>query len=560
MRMARRAVRTLGAFSPAGAWGGMLLALACALVAPAAAWGYAAFTTGGDPTGFTDFINKPNDFPSWDKVALTYKFDATFDTAWPNPAVKNQVRLAFQQWDTADATGQGATYSYGRANGWQNFGDIRSVAVHEIGHVLGLHHTDQASAANRNYRPSGGGIAVTPAVGNELMRSWINPGDYNHVLTHDELDGFARMYGHDLSFTEVSASSAADITIQAYTAGAGNWANGGWSGYYRTGDHYQGVRITEGGISFNDSSGSPLGFKTLGLNWDYQNIGGQPTQSFRVRTQGTNNPTPLFHYDNQGGGGANRFDVYGATPLPGGLSVNFKDDLLHTWSSPHSGNIPASEIIHVGLEQDVWDWTATSAVVHHPGGGETNAPLLSFHEWTNSIVTGTGPSGGAGGAAMEYGPIAMKVVARGLRIIGPENIASMLVSDLMLAPMGDRNLMLDQLNRGTLQQLIRDKQVFPVTEFGERQMGPGDDFYLIFEGTANTIPPEILKQGNYLFLDRPDLLTGELFVYAQSLAGDALVGNYGLLGVPVNGRLPDPATLALLALGGLAILRRKRAL
>jgi len=89
-------------------------------------------------------------------------------------------------------------------------------------------------------------------------------------------------------------------------------------------------------------------------------------------------------------------------------------------------------------------------------------------------------------------------------------------------------------------------------------MGPGDDFYVIFEGTPNTIPPEILKQGNYLFLDRPDLLNGELFVYAQSLAGDALVGNYGLLGVPVNGRLPDPATLALLGLGGLAALARRR--
>ena len=250
--------------------------------------------------------------------------------------------------------------------------------------------------------------------------------------------------------------------------------------------------------------------------------------------------------------------MYGATPLPGGLSVNFKDDLLHTWSSPHSGDIPASEIIHVGLEQDMWDWTVTSAVVHHPSGGETNAPLLSFHEWTNSIVTGTGLSGGAGGAAMEYGPIAMEVVARGLRIIGPESIASMLVSDLTLAPLGDRNLMLDQLNRGTLEQLIRDKQVFPVTEFGQRQMGPGDDFYLIFEGTPDTIPPEILKQGNYLFLDRPDLLNGELFVYAQSLAGDALVGNYGLLGVPVNGRLPEPATLCLLGLGAIGLLARWR--
>jgi hypothetical protein len=44
------------------------------------------------------------------------------------------------------------------------------------------------------------------------------------------------------------------------------------------------------------------------------------------------------------------------------VSANAKDDLLHIWGDPHvngvPGPFPASDVIHVGLKQDVWDWSA----------------------------------------------------------------------------------------------------------------------------------------------------------------------------------------------------------
>ena len=55
---------------------------------------------------------------------------------------------------------------------------------------------------------------------NEVMRSWINQGDYNHILSHDELDVFNYVYGTDLDFTEVGASDPANIVITTYTAGS----------------------------------------------------------------------------------------------------------------------------------------------------------------------------------------------------------------------------------------------------------------------------------------------------------------------------------------------------
>jgi hypothetical protein len=53
------------------------------------------------------------------------------------------------------------------------------------------------------------------------------------------------------------------------------------------------------------------------------------------------------------------------------VSANAKDDLLHIWGDPHvngvPGPFPASDVIHVGLKQDVWDWSVVSAqVVDHP--------------------------------------------------------------------------------------------------------------------------------------------------------------------------------------------------
>jgi len=520
-----------------------VVALAGLALAPPTAYGFASWSA-ENTSNFTHIINHPDDYPSWDLTTITYRFTPAFTAAYPNPLLKDQVRLAFNQWNAANITPNGAVYSY-RRNGWNTFGDMRSIATHEIGHVLGLHHPDVADNVNRNWRPSGGTYVAQAATTTELMNSTVNPGNYSHVLSHDELDAFDYYYGHTISFVETTGPTA-DVEVGTFTAGATTWAQGGWSGVYRSPDHFEGIRSTGGIVEFNTSSGTDIGMKTLGINWDYQNVGGQPTRSFKMRTTGTNNPVPIFHYDNNGPDHFNNF---------GTLSVDMdhKDDLWHIWSTPASGDIPDTEVIHVGLEQDVWDWSVVSAEVIHPGGGTTTAAFLGMHEWSNTIIEGTPAA--PDGDGLSYMEPKQIVLARGFRITASD-IATR-VSGLALACVDDMGLGLDDLNRGMLAELRKMQVLEEVTNFGEQLLAPGHDFIIVFEGTEDDLPPDVQKNGNFMILDGAQYLDQELFVFARSMAleGEGVVGTYALLGTPV---IPEPATLTLLCLGALGLAARRR--
>ena len=211
--------------------------------------------------------------------------------------------------------------------------------------------------------------------------------------------------------------------------------------------------------------------------------------------------------------------------------------MLHRWGNPAGGDIPPSEILHVGLEQDVWDWTVVSARVLHPDGTSTNAPLLGFHDWSNTVVTGTPAVAEATASApglsqsLDRGG-RVEVYARGFRITAS---ADSLVSDLMLADVRDLDLKLEDLNRQTLDELREKQLVEEVKEFGTKQLSRGKDFYIILKGGIGDLPEEIVAKGNFLLLNRPELLDRELLVYAgsrgeQQEGGE--IGTFALLGVP----------------------------
>ena len=105
---------------------------------------------------------------------------------------------------------------------------------------------------------------------------------------------------------------------------------------------------------------------------------------------------------------------------------------------------------------------------------------------------------------------------------------------------------------------LREAKLLELVDgFDQQTIGPGDDFFVVLDG-SDDLPSEILRKGNFLILNRPDLLNQELLVTAMSQTNGAMVQTTALLGLPANTRVPEPVTLSLLAIGALALIRRRR--
>ncbi len=506
-----------------------------------------------------DLVTNPTQFASWDPdtaggnvTTLTYMFDPSFTS---DERIRDQVRLGIQEWDDASSTPYGATYSYYRNTGLEPFYDIRSVTAHELGHNLSFVHPFAGAPQGLNYdfNPFPVLVAV-PDRGDEVMGygppGQISlPASYNQILSHDELNGYRYAYANrDINFIEIPSGTPNILLIAARTndfppLGRGALAYGPPTGVQRDpADPTQGVRIISAEIWFATDV-TPLGFRTLGLNWDFHNPSGKDIRRVEIQTRGTNNPNPVAHFDGDPAG-----YVFGSFSTSPTGDPDHKDDLLHTWNDPEFWGFPAEfppgAEFHVGLEQDVWDWTVVSARVVHPNGSKTNLPVVVFSQW-NEMVTGVDVTTSSAGIVIP--DLLPEIVAEGIRIVNTEDGPVELFS-VGVAVVDGMGLQLEDLNQYTMYRLTLEG-FFETLDILPRTLGKGEELVLVFDGSPTGID-------NTIFLDRSDLLGHELFFYAETSAGDMNVGNYGLLGTgPITGLLvPEPSTLLLAAVGLLGLL------
>ena len=493
----------------------------------------------------SDIVTNPSDHCWWGTppnppgpIVVRYRFTADFDAAFPNTAahpdlnarIKAQVARAFDTWERANVTPRLGAANYMRT-GADTFGDIRSIALHEIGHVLGFHHPDFGDNNNRNFCPGGGGFVSCPAAGGEVMGAFINPGNINHILSFDELDGFNFMYaGQTFDFQQVGTTDTAEIDIDTRVAGAGNWALATLCGNQRVPmSPLQGRQTVSGRVQFNTASGDPVGFRTLGINWDYQ-CNSIETTEFRIRTRGTDNRDLFARYDGPAAGHPYTFQNYANNTVG-----NFKDDILHTWSNPNTP-IPVSALIHVGIELDVWDWTVVSAIALDAVGTPCTASLVSSHSWNNLFNEGASLMAGGAEGELNKGP-QQQITARGIMLRTSDAPINKL-HRLAFADVTGLRLKLADLNRPTLDKLIRAKRAEFIEQFQPQEIRGNGEFLVVFEGNQEDVPRKLLESGQYLILPRPQYLEREIMVFVESSSDDSVTGTFALIGAPPIANTP----------------------
>ena len=150
---------------------------------------------------------------SWSSATITVSFD---------DSITNQLGLSgedaiistiayieqlFLTQSTGTQTAGGGANDFFSPADPTNLYDLESIALHELGHAIGLHHPNQAGT--NNFDAAGASIAAT---GNELMNSVpVNPGEAQRKFTTDDLNGFNHLYPNaaaEPDFTFIGAPAA----------------------------------------------------------------------------------------------------------------------------------------------------------------------------------------------------------------------------------------------------------------------------------------------------------------------------------------------------------------
>jgi len=152
----------------------------------------------------------------WSISTVTFSIDESFSTAFGDFGV-SALRNAFSTWDVAFGATSAPTSTEIFTSSLLY--DLESIALHEIGHALGLTHPDQGDDLGKNFDSVGNPIAAT---GSEVMNSTIQAGEIARELTSDELSGLNYLYDpgnvnlldgagfSDLDFVEVASTVAVE--------------------------------------------------------------------------------------------------------------------------------------------------------------------------------------------------------------------------------------------------------------------------------------------------------------------------------------------------------------